>query len=284
MACVDTCIECYVKEKCDCTERICYPISERDILYTIAAINKGIDADTKNFIQFLSYDYSCKLLSQADIDRLMAYKDTLHNYLSKLKSDTVDFCSNNLHQIKSRVQKILGYYSAELYIEYDGSGKNEWFKNNPFSVSYESWERSLYKVCTLPKLEIRNVPKRVKMFSYEVRSTPVECDLVYSVYSSMVKCPKFNGDVRTEIIDCKVDVDASSKEIDCDVDIDARSNALDCNANVDVRNELMSCGIDPDVCNELINCGYDFSVSTEEETCIEITKEYKKIKIIGNGQ
>jgi hypothetical protein len=158
--------------------------------------------------------------------------------------------------------------SPDTGVTVDESGMDEYMLTNPTCVPYDSWERSLYRVCPVLNLTVKDVQESAKKFAYDVFVTqhPGVCKLTYDVLVSgdSFAC-KVAALVTARASECKLSLKKKTTVSDqkCMVEFNSLVQKITCDLDFSVFAQLRRCGLSVDLIGKLVECNVGISYSSE---------------------
>ena len=281
----------------------CYNINEYYIADLLYAINLKISENYDRYLKLMSYGYGC-VFPDNDNKKLTIFKDSLQKFYTAITNGyAVCLCPNEIQLIIEEVLDLINIgcctSSERCDIEIDDTNREMWILDNPYCVSYDSWEILARKIC--PKFEISSLylPDAGKLL-YTLKSYELireRADLSSELISFGNDVRYFRSldcwDVTATVDGCEFDYKVTSKEIeDCilkynisaatvekclTLGIDVREldtclfnyNLLvketKCDISFDTYVKLLSCNFSYDILSTLVKCGVQVNFSADEE-------------------
>lgn len=257
--------------KTDCNESECFNIKVKDVLEAISSIDNLLVKDSKDNLQRLKWNYSCKILDNDSIIKLLDYREALERVLNNLKHKINPvLCGSQIYGLFGVVHKFVGKFKHIITNEVDSSNKQSWALQNPNCVAFESWERALYAVCNTIEPVVEEVTPVVK-FAYEVESSGEEISPL-PIYDAIAEIWELtNKQVDVEIESDEVSIfsfELTRKLEECNIGYTFESTPNNCNiVNFYPTSEDRSCNLELDPISTINSCNLNLEGISKQHLC-----------------
>lgn len=218
----------------------------------------------------ITWGYSCNDLDSFEYRKLIIYRKTLEkHHLALLGGYQPCLCPEELQLVIDGVLELVDISCCKSDTRCDivvtDSNYNDWILYNKYCISYEVWEKALYRACNV--------------FSYTISEIPNPQNLIYTLKVLQLATEQqcFDSTIGTDYLN-KISVEllkeCDTLSINSELMAKLKDNhsklieEIKCDFDFKIYSSLIACNFTNEVIVNLIKCGVEVSYNVEEKECI----------------